>query len=60
MSIGGGGGQASSWRRPALVTMSLLLLCHWTSVPMGGVISKFDCMPYCLNYKSAPHLQQPI
>ena len=28
-----------------IVTMPLLLLCHFTLVPLGGIISRLDCMP---------------
>ena len=30
--------------KKTFVTMPLSLLCHFTSVPMGGIVSRFDCM----------------
>ena len=38
-----------------LVTMPPSLLCHFPSVPKGGIVSKFDCSPkikFCLRKKA--------
>ena len=37
---------ANSCYYATLATMPLLLLCHFTSVPMAGIISRFVCIRY--------------